>query len=134
MLIISGSEGFHEFDNPFPGRGRSLPVLPGHRATGVGPEPDPVGEEDFFKGPGLIGLVGGGCELLPGIPGFGIPNPEGEGMTIPVDQFVGLGGFGGGVKAAELEFLNLLHVETELDYTSNIESNAPIFNSNFKLF
>jgi hypothetical protein len=34
-------------------------------------------------------------------------------MTIPVDQFIGFGGFWGGIQAAELEFLNLLHIETE---------------------
>ena len=33
-------------------------------------------------------------------------------MAIPVQEFIGLGGFGGGVKAAELEFLNLLHIES----------------------
>ena len=49
--------------------------------------------------------------LFPGIPGFGIPDPEGEDMAVPVDEFVGLGGFGGGIEAAGLEFLNLLHIE-----------------------
>jgi len=35
-------------------------------------------------------------------------------VAIPVQEFIGLGGFGGGVKAAELEFLNLLHIEYQL--------------------
>lgn len=33
-------------------------------------------------------------------------------MVIPVDEFVSFSGFGGGIKAAELEFLNLLHIES----------------------
>ena len=75
----------------------------------VRPEADPVLEEDFFEGPGFIGLEGGGGELFPGIIGFGIPDPENEAVPIPIDELVGPGGFGGGVKAIELEFLNLLH-------------------------
>ena len=52
--------------------------------------------------------------MFPGITGFGISDPENKAVAIPVQEFIGLGGFGGGVKAAELEFLNLLHIETEL--------------------
>ena len=29
-----------------------------------------------------------------------------------MNEFVGFGGFGGGINAAELEFLNLLHIES----------------------
>lgn len=74
-------------------------------------ESDSVRKQDFFKGPGFIGLIGRNTELFPGIPGFGIPDPENKAVAIPVQEFIGLGGFGGGVKAAELEFLNLLHIE-----------------------
>jgi hypothetical protein len=71
--------------------------------------------------------------LFPGVPGFGISDPENQIVVNPVNEFIGFGGFGGGIKAAELEFLNLLHIETELDYVNNIESSAPKFNPNFKI-
>ena len=35
-------------------------------------------------------------------------------FTVPADELVGLGGFGGDVQAAEMEFLNLLHVDVLL--------------------
>ena len=50
--------------------------------------------------------------MFPGIPGFGIPTPEGEEPAVPVDEFVVLGGLGGGIKAAGLDILNLLNVES----------------------
>jgi hypothetical protein len=57
----------------------------------------------------LIGLEGGSGELFPGIIGFEIPDSENEVVPIPVDELVGLVGFGGSVDPIELEFLNLLH-------------------------
>ena len=79
-------------------------------AQSIGPEADSVGEEDLFEGPVLVGLEGGSGELFPGIIGFGISDPENEVMPIPVDEFIGLVGFGGSVDPIELEFLNLLHI------------------------
>ena len=86
-----------------------------HRTAVVRAEADPVGEENFFKGSGCVGFIGGGGSLFPGIPGFGISDPESEEMVIPVDEFVNLSGFGGGIKAAELEFLDCLHI-FQIDY------------------
>jgi hypothetical protein len=80
------------------------------RAQSVRSEAGAIGKEDFFKGPDFIGLKGRCRQLFPGIPGFGIPDPEGQKVAVPVDEFVGLGGFLGGVKATEPEFLNLLHI------------------------
>ena len=77
-------------------------------------------EEDFFEGPGFVGFVGGSGELFPGIMGFGIPDPEDEAMPVPVDELIGLGGFGSGVKAAELEFLNLLHIDFFFELISSL--------------
>ena len=111
ITILSSGQFGHQFDDSLLGLGRHAPDLLGVRAPGVGPEADPILEEDDFKSPGLIGLIGGGGELFPGIPGFGVPDPENEAMPVPVDEFVGLGGSGGGIKAAEVEFLNLLHVD-----------------------
>ena len=75
ISILSGSKGIHQLGDAFPCHRESLRLFP-FRAKGVGTEADPVIEEDFFKGPGGIGLKGGGGELFPGIPGFGIPDPE----------------------------------------------------------
>jgi len=86
----------------------------GARGAGVGAKADPIPEEHFFKGSGGIGLVGGSGALFPGIPGSGIPDFECQGMAIPIDELVGFGGFWGGIKAAELEFLNLLHIVFKL--------------------
>lgn len=93
------------------GYGCHAPILFGVRAPGIGPEADAILEEDGFKSSVFIGLIGGGSELFPGIIGFRIPDPENKAMAIPVDEFIGLGGFGGGVEAAGLEFLDLLHVD-----------------------
>ena len=48
--------------------------------------------------------------MFPGVPGLGIPDSEGQKVAVPVDGFIGLGGFGGGVDAVELEFLDFLHI------------------------
>ena len=52
--------------------------------------------------------------MFPGITGFGISDPENKAVAIPVQEFISFGGFGGGIKAAELEFLNLLHIVFKL--------------------
>ena len=107
----SGSiQGCHQSVDNFFGDRRLLDGLLRSGAGHVAPEAGSVREEDFFEGPGGVGLIGGSGGLFPGIPGFGIPAPEGEDVAVPVDEFVGFDGFGGGVKAAGLEFLNLLHV------------------------
>jgi len=36
-------------------------------------------------------------------------------MAVPMEKFVNPGGFGGGIKAAELEFLDCLHI-FQIDY------------------
>ena len=102
------------------GSGCHAPDLFGVRAPGIGPEADAILEEDGFKSSVFIGLIGGGSELFPGIIGFGIPDPEDEAVPIPVDELIGLGGFGGGVKAAELEFLNLLHIDFFFELISSL--------------
>ena len=81
------------------------------RGQGIGAEADPVGEEDFFEGADLVGFVGGGGSLFPGIPGFGIPDSEGQVVAGAIQEFIGFGGLGGAVHAAGLKFLNLLHIE-----------------------
>jgi hypothetical protein len=114
VTILSGFLGGqcgHQFDDSLLSLGRHALDFFGVRAPGIGPEADAILEEDGFEGPGFIGFVGGSGELFPGIIGFGIPDPEDEAMPVPVDELIGLGGFGGGVKAAELEFLNLLHID-----------------------
>ena len=89
VTILSGFLGGqcgHQFDDSLLSLGRHALDFFGVRAPGIGPEADPVIEEDFFEGPGFIGFVGGSGELLPGIIGFGIPDPENEAVTIPVDE------------------------------------------------
>ena len=54
-------------------------------------------------------------------------------MAIPIDEFIGLGGFGGGIKAAGLEFLNLLHIVSEFEFVNNMVSRALKFILNFKI-
>ena len=81
------------------------------RAEGIGAEADPVREQDFFKGAGKVGFVGGGGSLFPGIFCFGIPDPEGEMVAGAIQEFVGFGGLGSAVNLIELKFLNLLHIE-----------------------
>ena len=88
-----------------------MPRLFALRPECVGTEADPVREQNFFKGAGLVGFIGGGGGLFPGIFGFGIPDPEGEVVTGAIQEFIGLGGLGGAINAAELKFLNLLHIE-----------------------
>ena len=86
-------------------------MISASRLGGEGrPEADPVGEEDFFEGTGLVGFVSGGGDLFPGVPGLGIPDPEGQGVAVPVNEFVGFRGSGDGVNVVELELLYLLHV------------------------
>ncbi len=127
VTILSGGQCGHQFDDSLLRQGRHAPDLPGVRAPGIGPETDAILEEDGFEGPGFVGLEGGSGELFPGIIGFGIPDPEDEAVPVPVDELIGLDGFGGGVEAAGLEFLNLLHVETEFDYANNMVSKDPEF-------
>lgn len=42
-------------------------------------------------------------------------------MAAAVNEFVSFGGFGGSVHAAELEFLNLLHIEFVFRYYYRIK-------------
>jgi hypothetical protein len=43
----------------------------------------------------LVGFIGRGGNLFPGIFGFGIPDPEGEVVAGTFYEFIGFGGFGG---------------------------------------
>ena len=102
--------GSHQIGDSFFGDRHPMNGLLRSGAGHVAPEAGSVREENFFEGPGCVGLIGRCGGLFPGIPGFGIPAPEDEDVAVPVDKFVGLDGFGGGVEAAGLKFLNLLHV------------------------
>ena len=75
-------------------------------ADNVSPEADAVREKYFFDGASFVGLIER-CNLHgQGILFLGIANPECQKMAEPVDEFEGHGGFGGGIKAAGLGFLN----------------------------
>ena len=67
-------------------------------------------EEDLFKSAVLIGLIKGGDGDFKGGAVLGFMDPEGQVVAIPVDEFIGVLGFGGGIRLVELEFLNLLHI------------------------
>ena len=102
--------GSHQIGDSFFGDRHPLDGLLRSGAGHVAPEAGSVREEDFFEGPRGVGFKGRCGSLFPGIIGFGITAAEGEDVAVPVDEFVGFDGFGGGVKAAGLKFLNLLHV------------------------
>lgn len=74
-------------------------------------EADPVSEENLFEGSVLIGLIGGDGRGFTGGGVFGFPDPEDQVMVISFDEFVGLGALGTEINVADLEFLNLLHIE-----------------------
>ena len=81
-----GRKGCHEFGDSFPGWSGHLPHLSGTGAPGIGAEPNPVREEDLFKGPGFIGLVFRSCKLFPGVPGFDISAPDNQIVAISVNE------------------------------------------------
>lgn len=78
--------------------------------TGIGADSGSILEEDFFKGPVLIGFINGGGGDFIGGPVFGFTDPEDQIMAIPLDEFKGVFGFGSGIEFGGLEFLNLLHI------------------------
>ena len=59
-----------------------------------GAKAHPVGEEYFFEGPGFVGFIERSGLRFPGIPGLGIPDPEGQEMAIPANEFISSGGLG----------------------------------------
>ena len=56
-------------------------------------------------------------------PFFGFPDPEGQMVPVPFDEFEGVFGFGGGIKLGGLEFLNLLHI-VSYRYGYTIDTNG----------
>ena len=80
--------------------------------TGIGADSGSILEEYFFKGPVLVGFIKGSGLGFPGIPCLGIPDPEGQEMAIPANEFISSGGLGCGINAPELKFLDLLHLES----------------------
>ena len=58
IALLSGRMGLHQLGNAFSchrwDTSRRFPFW----AKDIGAEADPVGEEDFFKGPGGISIIG----------------------------------------------------------------------------
>ena len=77
-----------------------------------GAKAHPVGEENFFEGPDFVGFIERSDLRFPGIPRLGIPDPEGQEMAIPANEFISSGALGCGINAPKLKFLNLLHLES----------------------
>lgn len=101
--------------------------------TGIGADSGSILEENFFEGPVLVGLIKGGGGDFKGGAVLGFMDPEGQIMAIPVDEFKGVFGFGGGISLAQLEFLNLLHIGSYC-FESNMVSKGKKFKIIFTFF
>ena len=78
--------------------------------TGIGANSGSILEEDLFKGSVLIGLETRSGGDFKGGAILGFMDPEGQVVTVPVDEFKSVFGFWGGIEMGGLEFLNLLHI------------------------
>ena len=94
--------------------------------TGIGADSCSILEEYFFKGAVLIGLIKRGGGDFKGGAVLGFMDPEGQVVTIPVNEFIGVYGFWGGIEMGGLEFLNLLHIVSNR-YGYTIDTNGKKF-------
>ena len=94
--------------------------------TGIGANSGSILEEDLFKGSVLIGLIKRGGGNFKGGAVLGFMDTEGQVVTVPVDEFKGVFGFGSRIRLVELEFLNLLHIISNC-YSYTIDTNGKKF-------
>lgn len=101
--------------------------------TGIGADSGSILQQDFFIGSVLVGFINGGSgDLIRGAV-FGFTDQEYQVMPVPVNEFKGVFGFGGGIEMGRLEFLNLLHIVSNC-YKYTIDTNGKKFKIIFTFY